>query len=108
MRLLSDPEVTTIIVEHRDRLARFGFEYIEAALIAQGRKIIVIEPGEIKDDLVQDIEVLTSFCARHKTQLILLKKHAGCARFAWNWGLSERKRLWEEERKTTNAIELVN
>ncbi len=42
----------------------------------------------------------------NKTQLILLKKHAGCARFAWNWGLAERKRLWEEERKTTNAIEL--
>jgi len=65
MRLLSDPEVTTIIVEHRDRLARFGFEYIEAALMAQGRKIIVMEPGEVKDDLVQDmIEVLTLFCAR--------------------------------------------
>lgn len=65
MRLLSDPEVTTIIVEHRDRLARFGFEYIEAALMAQGRKIIVMEPGKVKDDLVQDmIEVLTSFCAR--------------------------------------------
>ncbi|GAW93397.1 Resolvase domain-containing protein, partial [Calderihabitans maritimus] len=55
MRLLSDPEVTTIIVEHRDRLARFGFEYIEAALMAQGRKIIVMEPGEVKDDLVQDM-----------------------------------------------------
>ncbi|GAW93401.1 Resolvase domain-containing protein, partial [Calderihabitans maritimus] len=55
MRLLSDPEVTTIIVEHRDRLARFGFEYIEAALLAQGRKIIVMEPGEVKDDLVQDM-----------------------------------------------------
>lgn len=65
MRLLSDPEVTTIIVEHRNRLARFGFEYIEAALMAQGRKIIVMEPGKVKDDLVQDmIEVLTSFCAR--------------------------------------------
>jgi len=65
MRLLSDPEVTTIIVEHRDRLARFGFEYIEAALMAQGRKIIVVEPGEVKGDLVQNmIEVLTSFCAR--------------------------------------------
>jgi len=42
----------------------------------------------------------------NKTQLILLKKHAGCARFAWNWGLVERKRLWEQERKTTKAIEL--
>jgi len=65
LRLLSDPEVTTIIVERRDRLTRFGFEYIEAALMAQGRKIIVIELGEVKDDLVQDmIEVLTSFCTR--------------------------------------------
>jgi len=65
MRLLSDPEVTTVIVEHRDRLARFGFEHIEAALMAQGRRIMVMEPGEVKDDLVQDmIEVLTSFCAR--------------------------------------------
>ncbi|MGB9792145.1 MAG: recombinase family protein [Thermacetogeniaceae bacterium] len=65
LQLLSDPEITTIIVERRDRLARFGFEYIEAALMAQGRKILVMEPGEVKGDLVQDmIEVLTSFCAR--------------------------------------------
>jgi predicted site-specific integrase-resolvase len=36
MRLLADPEITTIVVEHRDRLMRFGFEYVEAALAAQG------------------------------------------------------------------------
>jgi putative resolvase len=65
IRLLSDPKVGTIVVEHRDRLMRFGFEYVEAALAAQGRRIVVVEPGEVKDDLVQDmIEVLTSFCAR--------------------------------------------
>ncbi len=65
MRLLSDPKVTTIVVEHRDRLMRFGFEYVEAALAAQGRRVVVVEPGEVKDDLVQDMfEVLTSFCAR--------------------------------------------
>jgi len=64
LRLLSDPKVGTIVVEHRDRLMRFGFEYVEAALAAQGRRIVVVEPGEVKDDLVQDrIEVLTSFCA---------------------------------------------
>lgn len=33
--LLKDPEVTTIVVEHRDRLARLGVEYLEAALAAQ-------------------------------------------------------------------------
>ena len=65
MRLLADPSIKTIFVEHRARLARFGFEYIEAALLAQNRKIIVIEDEELKDDLAQDmIEVLTSFCAR--------------------------------------------
>ncbi len=65
VRLLADPRVTTIVVEYRDRLMRFGFAYVEAALAAQGRRIVVIEPGEVKDDLVQDmIEVLTSFCAR--------------------------------------------
>jgi len=41
LKLLSDPNVTTIIVEHRDRLTRFGFEFIEAALRAQGRRILV-------------------------------------------------------------------
>jgi putative resolvase len=65
MRLLSDPAVQTIVVEHRDRLARFGSEYIEAALAACGRKLVVVEESEMKDDLAQDmVEVLTSFCAR--------------------------------------------
>ena len=44
---------------------RFGAEYVEAALAAQGRKLMVMESSEVKDDLVQDMmEVLTSFCAR--------------------------------------------
>ncbi|MBE3564046.1 MAG: recombinase family protein [Hydrogenibacillus schlegelii] len=34
IKLLSDPNVTTIVVEQRDRLSRFGFELIEAALRA--------------------------------------------------------------------------
>jgi putative resolvase len=65
MRLLADPTVHVIVVEHRDRLARFGSEYIESALSASGRKLIVVDQSEMKDDLVQDmITVLTSFCAR--------------------------------------------
>jgi putative resolvase len=64
-RLLADPQATTIVVEHRDRLARFGVEYLAAALAAQGRRIVVVEEGEATDDLVRDmVEVLTSFCAR--------------------------------------------
>lgn len=65
LRLLSDPAAQTIVVEHRDRLMRFGCEYVEAALQAQGRRLVVADPGEVKDDLVRDmVEVLTSFCAR--------------------------------------------
>ena len=65
MALLRDRTVDVIAVEHRDRLMRFGAEYVEAALAANGRKLLVVEPTETTDDLVTDmIEVLTSFCAR--------------------------------------------
>jgi putative resolvase len=64
-RILSDPCATLIVVEHRERLARFGVEHLQAALAAQGRRIVVIDDGETTDDLVRDmIEVLTSMCAR--------------------------------------------
>jgi putative resolvase len=64
-RILSDPSASVVIVEHRDRLARFGVEHLEAALCAQGRRIIVADQGETTDDLVRDmIEVLTAMCAR--------------------------------------------
>ncbi len=65
LRLLQNPQVQVILVEHRERLTRFGFEYVEAALAAQNRRIMVIDPEEMKDDIVRDMtEVLTSMCAR--------------------------------------------
>jgi putative resolvase len=40
-------------------------EDLEAALAAQGRRIVVADPSETTDDLVRDmIEVLTGMCAR--------------------------------------------
>lgn len=64
-KVLSDPTIGTIIVEHRDRLARMNAGLIESALNAQGRKLIVVDDTELDDDLVRDMtEVLTSFCAR--------------------------------------------
>ncbi len=64
-RLLADPRVSAIVVEHRDRLARLGSEYIEAALLGTGRRLVVVETDEVEDDLVRDMtEVLTSLCAR--------------------------------------------
>ena len=63
--ILRDPNIGDVVVEHRDRLTRFGAEYIQAALEASGRHLIVMEPGEVEDDLVRDVtEMLTSSCAR--------------------------------------------
>lgn len=64
-RLLADPAVSVVVVEHRDRLGRMNTELAEAALSAHGRRLVVVEDGEVDDDLVRDMtEVLTSFCAR--------------------------------------------
>jgi putative resolvase len=64
-KLLRDATVTTIVVEHRDRLARFGVEHLTCALAAAGRSIVVLDEAEFDDDLVRDMtEILTSFCAR--------------------------------------------
>lgn len=64
-KLLSDPAVTVIVVEHRDRLTRFGFEHLQASMAACGRSIVVLESQETTSDLVRDVtEVLTSLCAR--------------------------------------------
>jgi putative resolvase len=83
-RLLADATATTVVVEHRDRLARFGVEHLEAALSAQGRRVVVVEPGEVDDDLVRDMtEVLTSFCARlygRRGARNRAEKALGCAR----------------------------
>ena len=69
-KLLGDPTVHTIIVEHRERLARFGVGMVEAMLQARGGSLIVIDDAEVPDDLVRDdlvrdmTEILTCFCAR--------------------------------------------
>ena len=65
LALLRDSDVTMIIVEHRDRFARFGAEYVAAALDAEHRRIVVVDDAEVDDDLVRDMtELMTSLCAR--------------------------------------------
>lgn len=64
-KLLSNKEAKIILVEHRDRLARFGVDTLTAALEASNRKVIVMNETESSFDLVQDfIDVVTSMCAR--------------------------------------------
>jgi predicted site-specific integrase-resolvase len=64
--LLKDKEINLIIVEHKDRLTRFGFNFLEVLLNNEKRNIEVINNAESKkEDLIQDfISIITSFCAR--------------------------------------------
>ena len=48
---------------------RFGAEYVEAALTAQERKLMVMESSEVKDDLVQDVGKKHCMPSRNKTLL---------------------------------------
>lgn len=56
-----------LIVEHKDRLAQFGVNYIEVLLQNQGKFIEVINEveGNSKEDIMQDfVSIITSFTAR--------------------------------------------
>ena len=55
-----------LIVENKDRLTRFGFNYIEILLNQMGKEILVInETSDNKTDLVQDlVSIIYSFSAR--------------------------------------------
>ena len=64
-KILQDKKITTIIVEHKDRLTRFGFNHIQSALNASNRNVIVANETEKNIDLIQDfIDVVTSLCAK--------------------------------------------
>ena len=62
-RLLKESKATRIVVEHKDRLTRFGFEYIKT--LFPGEIVVINEVEESEADLMQDfVSLVTSFCAR--------------------------------------------
>lgn len=66
LSLLKDKSITLIVVEHKDRFTRFGFNAYKVLLANEGRDIEVInESDNGKEDLLQDlVAIITSFCAR--------------------------------------------
>jgi putative resolvase len=66
LALLADTSVSHIVVEHKDRCARFGMTYIQTLLKAQGRELVIVnELEEDQADLMQDfVAIITSFCQR--------------------------------------------
>ncbi len=61
-------KVDVIVVTHRDRLTRFGFEYLEYFLNQYGVRVEVVfgeEPKDAYRELVEDlIEIATFFAGR--------------------------------------------
>ena len=64
--MLEKDSYGTLIVEHKDRLTRFGFNYIETLLKKQNKQIEVVNKAEDEvSDLMQDlISIIYSFSAR--------------------------------------------
>jgi putative resolvase len=65
--ILSNDNWSILLVEHKDRLARFGINYLELLLNKQGKKIEVINnvDSNTQEDLMQDfVSLVTSFTAR--------------------------------------------
>jgi predicted site-specific integrase-resolvase len=61
-----DSNPSTIIIENKDRLTRFGFNYIERLLKKLNIEIIVMNNDQTDEvDLIKDlVSVITSFCCR--------------------------------------------
>lgn len=63
-KIFQDRKASKIIIEHKDRLTRFGFNFIKV-LYPECEIIVVNEVVEDKNDLMQDfVSLVTSFCAR--------------------------------------------
>ena len=64
--MLKRDDWTVLVIEHEDRLTRFGFEWFRLLLDMQGRRIIVVnEAGDDRADLVHDlVGIIYSFSAR--------------------------------------------
>ncbi len=63
---LQDSNYNIFVAEHRDRVTRFGLNYIKLLLEATGKKLeIVNDADNEKDELMQDlVSVITSFVQR--------------------------------------------
>ena len=65
LKLLTDASIGVIVVEHQDRLTRFGANYIEQLMQMQGRRLEVMFPSDTNHDLVDDfIAGITSMASR--------------------------------------------
>lgn len=65
-QILKRDDYDLLVCEHKDRLTRFGYHYLETLLARCGVKIDVINQCETKDQELMDdfVSIVTSFCNR--------------------------------------------
>ncbi|TXT63828.1 MAG: hypothetical protein BAJALOKI1v1_660009 [Promethearchaeota archaeon] len=67
-QMVNNNEINVVIVTYKDRLTRFGFNYLESYFTSHGTRIIVLNSEEVRDpqkELVDDlIAIVTSFSGR--------------------------------------------
>ncbi|MEM0318328.1 MAG: IS607 family transposase [Fervidicoccaceae archaeon] len=90
--LVTSRQVEVVAVAYRDRLTRFGFEYLEYFFNQHGARIEVVfgeEPKDAYQELVEDlIEIITSFAGK-----------------LYGMRSRRKKKLVEEFRKLIEAVE---
>jgi len=66
LSILEEKKATKLVVEHKDRLSRFGVPYIEVCCKHFDCELVYINSTENEQaDLIQDfVSVITSFCAK--------------------------------------------
>lgn len=63
LQTLKDENVTKIVIEHKDRITRFGFNYLKE--LWSGEIVVINEVVEDEKDLMQDfVSLVTCFTAR--------------------------------------------
>jgi putative resolvase len=66
LKILEQGKATKLVVEHRDRLTRFGFNFIQLVCDKIDCELVVVnETLDDKKELIDDFtSIITSFCAR--------------------------------------------
>ena len=81
LKLARRRKIDAVVAEYKDRLARFGFQYLKEALTAYGTKVIVVEEDEAKspnEELVEDlISVVSSSSSEDPWETGSKKNHQG-------------------------------
>ena len=76
IKMAMNDEVRNVYVTHRDRLTRFGFEYLETAFSAHGTSIVVVKNPDDKRSVEQElVEDMTSLVASFSGKLYGLRSH---------------------------------